>query len=112
MTWNFLLLLSFLQVMLIGKVILLENRAPAKTVGWLCILGFLPALGSVLFVIFGRKTQGHIFDTKNIPNNRTAKTVRQQSDFHYEDLLPLNTRLSPKNGKSSFEKWRISNNSS
>jgi len=91
MIWNILLLLSFLQVMLIGKVILLENRAPAKTVGWLCILGFLPALGSVLFVIFGRRTQGHIFDTKNIPNHRIAKTVQQQSDFHYKDLLLFNT---------------------
>ena len=91
MIWLFLLLLSFLQVLLIGTVILLENRAPAKTVGWLFILGFLPVLGSIIFVLFGRKTQGHIFDDNYIPNNKLAKTVRQQTDHHHDDLLPQDT---------------------
>jgi len=91
MVWLFLLLLSSLQVMLIGVVILLENRAPGKTVAWLCILGFLPVLGFIIFVIFGRKTQGHLFRNKHIPANRLLKTVRQQTNYHHDDSLPQHT---------------------
>ena len=91
MVWLFLLLLSSLQVMLIGTVILLENRAPGKTVGWLCILGFLPVLGFIIFVIFGRKTHGHLFRNKHIPDNRLVKTVRQQTDYHHGEMLPQHT---------------------
>jgi len=82
-----LLLLSLLQVMFIGTVILLENRAPAKAVGWLCILLFLPALGFVLYVIFGRKTQGHIFRNETIPNNKLVKTGQQKTK-HIDHKLP------------------------
>jgi cardiolipin synthase len=91
MVWLILLLLSSLQVMLIGTVILLENRAPGKTVGWLCILGFLPVLGFIIFVIFGRKTHGHLFRNKHIPDNRLVKTVRQQTDYSQGDMLPQYT---------------------
>lgn len=91
MVWLLLLLLSSLQVMLIGTVILLENRAPGKTVAWLCLLGFLPVLGFIIFVIFGRKTQGYLFRNKHIPDNRLVKTVRQQIDYHHGDMLPQPT---------------------
>jgi cardiolipin synthase len=91
MVWLFLLLLSSIQVLLIGTVILLENRAPGKTVAWLCILGFLPGLGFILFVVFGRKIHGHLFPNKHIPNNRLVKTVRQQTDYHHGDMLPQPT---------------------
>ena len=91
MGWLFLLLLSSIQVLLLGTVILLENRAPGKTVAWLCILGFLPGLGFILFVVFGRKTHGHLFPNKHIPNNRLVKTVRQQTDYYHGDMLPQPT---------------------
>lgn len=76
---------------MIGTVILLENRAPGKTVAWLCILGFLPGLGFIIFVIFGRKTDGHLFRNKHISDNRLVKTVRQQTDYHHGDRLPQPT---------------------
>jgi len=91
MVWLFLLLLSSLQVMLIGTVILLENRAPGKTVGWLCILAFLPVLGFIIYVIFGVKTHGNLFRNKHIPDNRLVKMVRQQTDSHYDEMLPQPT---------------------
>ena len=87
MVWPFLILLSLLQVILIGRVILLENRAPGNTVAWLCVLGFLPVFGFILFVVFGRKTHGHLFRNKHIPDNRLDKAVRQQTDYHPGDLL-------------------------
>ena len=98
MVWLFLLLLSFLQVMLIGTVILLENRDPGKTVAWLCILGLLPILGFILYIVFGRKTQRLLFRNKHIPDNRLDRMVRQQqTDFNYGDMLPpQNTDLEQK----------------
>ena len=89
MVWLFLLFLSFLQVTLIGTVVLLENRDPGKTVAWLFILSLLPILGLLLYVVFGRKTQGPLFQHKHIPNNRLDRAVRQQqTDFNHGAILP------------------------
>ena len=78
--------------MIIGTVILLENRDPGKTFSWLCILSFLPILGSILYLVFGQKTQGPLFQKKHIPNNRLAEAVRQQqANFNYRELLPRNS---------------------
>lgn len=89
MVWFFLLFLSFLQVTLIGTVVLLENRDPGKTVAWLCIFSLLPILGFILYVVFGRKTQGALFRNKHIPDNRLVRMVRQQqTDFNHGHVLP------------------------
>ena len=91
MIWLILLLFSFLQVMLIGTVILLKNKTPGETIGWFCILAFLPVLGFIIYVIVGHKTDGHLFDNKHIPNNRLDKMVRQQIENHYSDNFPQET---------------------
>ncbi len=91
MVWPFLLLISSLQVILIGAVILLENRAPGKTVGWLCILGFLPVLGFILYVIFGRKTEGHLLRYKHISDYQLAKEVCRQTVCHHGDMSSQHT---------------------
>lgn len=88
MVWLLLLCLGFLQVTIIGRVVLLENRAPEKTVVWLCMLS-LPILGLLLYLVFGQKTQGRLFRHKHIPNNRLDKTVRQQqTDSDNGAMLP------------------------
>jgi len=97
MIWLFLLLLSTLQVLLIGAVILLENRAPGKTIGWLCILAFLPFLGYIIYVIFGQENHGYLFHHKHIPNNRLVKTLRKQSEQdHHGYMAPQHTESHPK----------------
>src|SRR5680860_634112 len=47
MVWFMLLLLSLLQVIVIGRVVLLENRTPEKTMAWLIILVILDGMGSL-----------------------------------------------------------------
>jgi len=42
------------MVFFAGLIILLERRDPAKTLAWLLILVFLPVIGFVLYLIFGR----------------------------------------------------------
>lgn len=51
------LLITLLQLVLIGTIVFLENRDPAKTIIWLLILGVLPVLGSLLYLVFGRKVR-------------------------------------------------------
>jgi len=41
-------------IILMGIVITLERRNPAKTVAWLLVLAFLPYVGFFLYMIFGR----------------------------------------------------------
>ncbi|MDR3539426.1 MAG: cardiolipin synthase [Desulfosporosinus sp.] len=89
MVWLFLLFLIFLQVTLIGRVVLLENRDPAKTIAWLCLICLLPILGFILYVVFGRETQGRLFRHKHIPDNQLSRMVRQQEvDLNHCDSFP------------------------
>lgn len=41
-------------VAVFGSIILLERRSPAKTVAWLFVLAFLPYLGFLFYMLFGR----------------------------------------------------------
>jgi len=47
-------LITLTQLVFLGSVIFLENRDPTKTIIWLLILGALPVLGALLYVLFGR----------------------------------------------------------
>lgn len=76
MVWLFLLL--FLQVLLLGTVILLENRDPGKTVTWLFILSLLPIVGFILYILFGQKQRKRMFQQKHLPRNRLDQAVHQQ----------------------------------
>jgi cardiolipin synthase len=48
-----------MQIVFLGSVIFLENRDPTKTIIWLLILGVLPILGALLYLIFGRVVRKH-----------------------------------------------------
>lgn len=81
MIWSMLLLLSLLQVIIIGRVVLLENRAPEKTMVWLIIFSLLPVLGFIIYVVFGRKTRGQLFRHKHLVNPRFSHTPHQQTEL-------------------------------
>jgi cardiolipin synthase len=89
MVWLFLLFLIILQVTLIGRVVLFENRDPGETVVWLCILGLLPILGFILYVVFGQKPPGRLFQNKHVPDNRLDRRIGQQPiNFGPDNGLP------------------------
>lgn len=48
-----------MQLVFLGSVIFLENRDPTKTIIWLLILGALPVLGALLYVLLGRVVRKH-----------------------------------------------------
>ena len=96
MIWLFLIVISFLQVVLIGKVILLENRAPAETISWILTLAILPIFGAIIFIIIGQKNHRQLFRNKHIPNNRLVQMLRQQTDYNHGDHLPQQTESNHK----------------
>lgn len=53
-TGNVVYFLFSSMIFFAGLVILLERRDPSKTLAWLLILVFLPLLGFILYLIFGR----------------------------------------------------------
>jgi len=84
----FLLFINLFQLIILGTVILLENRTPGKTISWLFILGLLPLLGFILYIIFGRKTQGPLFRGKHTPDNPLVRSVcKQQNDIEHGDMI-------------------------
>jgi len=86
MIWFFLLLINLLQLIFLGKVIILENRTPSNTMTWLFILVLLPVLGMLLFVVFGRKTKSSLFNGKHIQDNPYNRWISQQQ-INNEDFL-------------------------
>jgi len=93
MIWYFLLLINLLQVIFLGKVILLENRTPGNTMTWLFMLSLFPVMGFILYLVFGRKTQGPLFYGKHIQDSPYRQWIsRQQTDINNGDLIShLNT---------------------
>lgn len=52
-------LITLIQLVFLGSVIFLENRDPTKTIIWLLILGSLPVLGALLYLLLGRVVRKH-----------------------------------------------------
>jgi len=78
MIWYSLVFINLLQVVFIGTVILLENRNPGNTITWIFILAIFPVFGFILYIVFGRKTQGPLFFSKHNKNNPLKQWISQQ----------------------------------
>lgn len=80
------ILVTVLQLVVLGAVIFLDNRDPAKTVTWLFILGTLPVIGAVLYLMFGRTLRRHqVAKRSQIRLEHIVK--HQQEKFTSDDVL-------------------------
>ncbi|MBE3595949.1 MAG: cardiolipin synthase [Hydrogenibacillus sp.] len=61
---------------LIGIVIIMEKRSPSRTIAWLLVLIFIPVVGFVLYLLFGR-------------NMRKTRAVRSKEDLDFRALDEL-----------------------
>ena len=59
MMFEIFIIITVLQLIFLGSVIFLENRDPTKTIVWLLILGALPILGALFYLLFGRVVRKH-----------------------------------------------------
>lgn len=81
-------------------VVLFENRNPVKTIAWILVLIFIPILGFIFYVFFGKK-----FRKRHIINKRSLRL-----DELYESTIrkgTFNQTLSPT--QSSIMKLAIGN---
>jgi cardiolipin synthase len=89
-----------LQLILLGTVIFFENRDPARTIVWLLVLGALPVLGALLYLVFGRVVRKRrLFRRRHYGKNRleqilqTKHNVLTVDDISHEGALLHKTKL-------------------
>ncbi|HET7579555.1 MAG TPA: cardiolipin synthase [Bacillales bacterium] len=67
-----------LTILLIGIVIFLENRDPAKTISWLIVLTSFPLVGFVFYIIFGQNyRKRRLFRKKAFIDEETFAKMEQ-----------------------------------
>lgn len=77
LSWLYFALVTGYTLTIIGiiVVVLSENRSPVKSLAWVTVLLLLPALGIVLYVVFGRS----IKNTRMI-SRRNRRRLRRKED--------------------------------
>ncbi|MGC7873816.1 cardiolipin synthase [Desulfosporosinus sp. SYSU MS00001] len=93
-------LITIAQLIILGSVVFLENRDPTKTIIWLLILGALPILGALIYLMLGRLVRKHQLShhtqllqgpTEEILMERQAKQAEDDDD--QTTNIPINRKL-------------------
>ena len=93
-------MITLMQLVFLGSVIFLENRDPTKTIIWLLILGALPVLGALLYVLFGRVVlKRRLSRHKQVRQEQTEEILRDRQvrpsakDVNQAGDSPMNKKL-------------------
>ena len=93
-------LITLTQLVFLGSVIFLENRDPTKTISWLLILGALPVLGALLYVLFGRVVRKRRLSRhKQVRQKQTEEILKDRQvrpspeDVDQAGNFPMNKKL-------------------
>lgn len=84
----FTLLFYFVQVTIVvvtALVVLMENRQPVKTMAWLMVLGFLPFVGFIFYLFFGKNTRKEKYISKHsldLLSRQSMSHFAEQSQLH------------------------------
>ncbi|MHB1652927.1 MAG: cardiolipin synthase [Desulfitobacteriaceae bacterium] len=112
------LLITLTQVVFLGTVIILENRDPTKTIIWLLILGALPILGALLYLVFGRIVRHHQLSRhKQVRREQIEKLMHfQRARLRAEDVeqagnIPLKQKLARLLFNDDFAPLTVNNRS-
>ncbi|MGI6587839.1 MAG: cardiolipin synthase [Peptococcia bacterium] len=81
------------MVFFAGLLLLLERRDPSKTLAWLLILLFLPLVGFILYLVFGRHPRKQRITRKKKVLNNNLYPLQQSL---YQNPLPGNTEAREK----------------
>jgi len=89
-----------MQLVFLGSVIFLENRDPTKTIIWLLILGALPVLGAILYVLLGRVVRKHQLSRHKQKRQEQTEEILKDlqvrpnaEDIEQAETLPMNRKL-------------------
>ncbi|MDQ7094517.1 cardiolipin synthase [Desulfosporosinus sp. PR] len=93
-------LITFAQLIILGSLVFLGNRDPSKTIIWLLILGVLPILGALIYLILGRVVRKHQLSrhkqvlpscVEEILQERQVKLSEEIED--YTATIPIKKKL-------------------
>lgn len=87
----FLVIAYGVTIVSIIAVVISENRNPVKSLAWITVLLALPAIGIVLYLVFGRSIKG-----KRFISRRTRKKLKK-----HEKGSPFNPAKSPLSPESA-----------
>ncbi len=79
-----------LAVYVVGLIIFLENRSPHRTFYWFFILAFLPVIGLLFYLFFGRSSSRYKFFWKMSHGDIPALKEKLEKARGAEDLLDDN----------------------
>ncbi len=90
-------LVVILIVYAVGLVIFFENRSPQRTLSWLLVLAFLPVVGLILYLYFGRSPVRHdIFKKMShrdiAPLRKKLEKAKGASDVLYNNAVELSDK--------------------
>ncbi len=104
--WLFLIVYGLIVIATMIAV-LMDNRQPAKTMAWLLVLAFLPAVGIVLYFFFGQNIRKEkLISEKSLDqlSKRSMLEFVSQANLHLpENHLALMTLFAKQNGALPFK---------
>ncbi|MDD2233539.1 MAG: cardiolipin synthase [Desulfitobacteriaceae bacterium] len=112
-------MITLLQLLLLGTVIFFENRDPARTIVWLLVLGALPVIGALLYLVFGRVVRKRrLFRTRHYGKNRLEEILQNRhnvptvdDDISQEGALTHKTKLNKLLLRNNLAPLTVDNNS-
>ena len=84
---GFTLVIYLVQVVIVvitAVILLMENRQPSKTMAWLLVLGFVPIVGVLLFIFFGKDLR-----KEKYINQHSLDLISRQSMIHFAEQTNL-----------------------
>lgn len=76
-----------ITILTIIFVLIMENRSPSKTLSWILILFFLPVIGFILYLVFGRNfRKKHIYARKE---HNDYEKLQKMDSVHLEQESPV-----------------------
>lgn len=85
---NLATLLYFIAVLVMCLMIVFENRNPVKTLAWLLLILFVPVVGILLYLTFGRN-----FRKQKIYNRKGRADIVREADHANRQIMYLSTYL-------------------
>src|SRR5690625_474029 len=93
--WSFMQIISLLigsvmiaNFVLAFTIIFLERKNASTTWAWLMVLFFIPVLGFILYLIFGKRLTGQIFTWDTKSRLGVEKQVQKQLEILENDRIP------------------------
>lgn len=87
-----LLLIYFITIAGVIVTVLVENRNPLKATAWVLVVGFIPFLGLISYIIFGQDQRRLHRISRRVYNRLKSYPRRQSYQAHEQSPLPESLR--------------------